>query len=65
MSANFYNSSGRMVGIDMHDYQGILPPDPAPISGYALSCVKATFDGACLLCRGLLAHGLASGNFER
>ena len=25
----------------------------------------ATFDGACLLCRGLLAHGLASGNFER
>jgi len=25
----------------------------------------ATFDGACLLCRGLLAHGLASGNFAR
>jgi len=25
----------------------------------------ATFGGACLLCRGLLAHGLASGNFER
>lgn len=23
-----------------------------------------SFDGACLLCRGLLAHALAAGNFE-
>lgn len=48
MSANFYNSSGSMFGLDLHDYLGMVPPEVlVPIPGKAFYGVAADFDGSC------------------
>mgnify|MGYP000927353184 FL=1 len=31
MSVRFYNTTGWMVGIDLHLFQMLIPPDPLPV----------------------------------
>lgn len=46
MSANFYNASGSMNGLDLHVYWGSAEII-VPVPGMALHVVHADFDGVC------------------
>lgn len=44
MTACFYNASGRMIGMDVHEFMALFPLDPLPLPSIGLYFVTASFD---------------------